>query len=293
MIRTWRETMRQQIGWVVVLGALVASTVPAAAQPGILKKAAKKVSGTVSQPLQPPKYNNELLELTEPRLQQLIAGKIAGKKAYEAPNGPKAIRKQLDEVNARRDGIYEKQVNLINEWDAKRMEFERCVGDKLSERADQINQEFSNKMMSDRAFQMKLNELGMALQQAQQAGDKAKVDKITAELDALRKPTPADVQAAEKACGNVMAGVPGVVTEYNSLSKQSEKLGEQLYQAERDVERAENENSQMTPRQRAIACERIKAWQAAKAAGKEALEYSAEEIDALEKLAEELKGKCD
>ena len=266
---------------------------PAHAQiPGALKKKAAKAAGvSVATPLQPPKYNAELLELTEERLTQIIAAKKASKEAFEAADGPKAIRKKVDDVTARRDAIYEKQVDKINAWDEKRMEFERCVGDKLSERSDQVNEEFSKKMMQDRAFQQKLSELGMALQQAQQKGDKAAADRITAELNALQKPTRADSLAAEKACGKPEA--PPAVAEYFQLQQQAEELGKQLHAAERRVEKLEDEVSKMTPRQRAIACERIKAWQAAKAAGKEAIEYSAEEIAALEKLEQELKGKCD
>lgn len=266
---------------------------PADAQiPSALKKKAAKAAGvSTAAPLQPPKYNSELLELTEPRLVDLIAAKKASKEAFLAPDGPKAIRKKLDEVTERRDAIYAKQVEQINEWDGKRMEFERCVGDKLSERSDQINQEFSNRMMSDRAFQKKLTDLTMALQAAQQKGDKEAVEKLDAELKALQKPTRADSLAAEKACGK--PEVPAGVAEYNQLQQQGEELGRQLNNAERRIEKKEDEISKMTPRQRAIACERIKAWEAAMAAGKAAVEYSAEEIAALEKMAEELKGKCD
>lgn len=258
---------------------------------GLKKKVAKAAGGSVAAPLQPPKYTNELLELTEPRLKDLIAAKEAAKKAREAPDGPKAIRRQLDAVTERRDAIYEKQVDQINAWDEKRMDVERCVGDKLAERTDQISQEFSNKMMSDRAFTMKVAELSTAAQQAQQQGDQARYAKLMAELDALRKPSKADSLAAEKACGKAQA--PPAVAEYFQLQQQGEELGAQLHAAERNVEKTEDEISKMTPRQRAIACERIKAWEAAQAAGKEAVEYSEEEIAALVKLKEELKGKCD
>jgi hypothetical protein len=266
---------------------------PADAQiPSALKKKAAKAAGvSTTAPLQPPKYNSELLELTEPRLVDLIAAKKATKEALLAPDGPKAIRKKLDEVTERRDAIYAKQVDQINEWDGKRMEFERCVGDKLAERTDQTDQEFSNRMMSDRALQQKLAELVAAMQQAQQQGDDAKYQKVKAEIDALRKPSRADTLAAQKACG--MPDVPPAVAQYLELLQQSEELGRQLSSAERRVEKAEDERSKMTSRQRAIACERIKAWEAAMAEGKAAVEYSAEEIAALEKLARELKGKCD
>ena len=133
--------MRTTIARCALLFLAVAAVTPcreAGAQIGGLIKrkvgqAAAGEAATAASVGEPVAFNDELLELTPERLERIGAGKAAARKIAEGPNGPAAIRKRLEEVDARQAELYSKHVDEINAWDQARMDAERCRDSVLTE----------------------------------------------------------------------------------------------------------------------------------------------------------------
>lgn len=234
--------------------------VPASAQLGglIKKQVDKKVDKKVEEAsAEPPKFDNETLELTPERLDKLIKGKEAVRAFAEGPNGPEGLRQKLAPIDERRTKLYEKLVDKINKWDARRMEIERCVADSLSERGDKKRAEFERRMQSDPAMLQKMMQLGVRMAQAQQKGDAAEMQRIQKELLGDQAPSASDSAEVKRKCGDPTP--PPDVAEYLSLDQAVKQLEQAISKAEQTVRDMESTETGMNNRQLAIACDRIRA----------------------------------
>ena len=182
---------------------LVATMVPgmhAAAQiGGLVKKrvgqAAESATPAPASVGEPVAFDDVVLELTAERIASVGAGKAAGRKAREAPDGPVAIRERTERLDARQAAIYEKHVEDINAWDGRRMEAERCRDSIMVEIAD------GKRATSAEEFLAQNRQLALDVARAQQRGDTAEVARLMRKLEASQQPTRADSLAAERSCG--------------------------------------------------------------------------------------------
>ena len=284
--------MRTNIARCALLLLAVAAVTPcteAGAQiGGLIKKrvgqAAAGEAATAASVGEPVAFNDELLELTPERLERIGAGKSAGRRIAEGPNGPAAIRKKLDEVDARQVAIYSKHVDAINAWDEARMDSERCRDSVLAEASDRLRAQSASQYMEQ------YRQLALDLAQAQARGDSAAAKRLMAEIDRKGKPTRADTLAAERSCG--VPAPPQVVQEWLDLKSRLDDLQLQLANAEQAVRDAEERESGMNHRQLAISCERIKLYIDREERRQRQQGFTQAELDALEQARGELKRIC-
>jgi hypothetical protein len=219
---------------------------------GLIKKKVDQAAGTEKGQEQV-KFDNVILEITEERVNKLLAAKRAGRQLADVPNGLNAIQAKIAPLDERQAAIYEKHVEDINGWDEKRRDWERCLGDALTALQDQ-----RQAAMPDAQTMQKLMELAQALAAAQAKGDTAEVRRIAAAVERLKaQGTRADSLAAEKQCGGAPAPA-GVVKEWLDLKAQLETLAQQRTVAESAIRAEEARVSGMDARQNAMVCERTK-----------------------------------
>lgn len=284
--------MRLDIAGCSLLLLAVAALAPgrdASAQIGglIKKKVGQAAVGQAPAPPsagEPVAFTEDLLELTPERLERIGAGKAAGRRIAEGPNGPAAIRKRIEQLDERQAAIYSKHVDEINAWDTARMDSERCRDSVLSEATDRLRAQSASQFMEQ------YRQLALDLAQAQARGDSAAAKRLMAEIDRQGKPTRADTLAAERSCG--VPAPPQVVQEWLDLKSRLDDLQQQLANAEQAVRDAEERESGMNRRQLAISCERIKIYIARMEAKQQQRGFTQAELDALEQARAELKRIC-
>ncbi len=284
--------MRTHIARCSLLCLAVAAVIPgrdAGAQIGGLIK--KKVGQAVAAEApaapsvgEPVAFTEDLLELTPERLEKIAAGKAAGRRAAEGRDGPAAIRKRLEEADARQAELYSEHVDEINAWDGKRMDAERCRDSVLTEIMDR------KKAQSPMEFMEQNRQLALDVAAAQAKGDTAEVRRLMEKFQQASQPTQADSLAAERKCG--VPAPPGVVKEWMEVKDQVEGLQDGLYKAERRVRDAEERESGMNQRQLAISCERIRIYTARMEAKQQQHGFTQEELEALEQARARLKQIC-
>lgn len=270
---------------VAVLATLPGAT--AQAQLGGLKKQLAKVTGQVQPPGPPEAFTEVLLELDPVRLAQVIAGKQAGRVVAEGTAGPRALRQQLEEVEARLSTLSDANRQVINAWGEKREAMEDCRDEAFRERQKVRKEEYRSRTMRDPVFARKVGELSLAMQDAQLKGDSVLLRKVGKEVAALTALTGADSAAIAKACGS-LADAPEVVRELAALEQRRAQLTEAIRQAEAAVSAAEAQASQMTGKQFGIAWERVQLYLGRRRAAQPQTGFSLTELQALTAQAEAL-----
>lgn len=174
-----------------------------------------------------------------------------------------------------------RQATNINDWDAKRGDYERCLDSALAAgRAHSI---------PSAPDLQKMMEFGMAMAAAQQRGDTAEVRRIIAAVEKAKAPTRADTLAAVKVCGPPPAP-SAIIKQWYQLKAQLDSLGPQKTAAEDSVRAREEGLSGMNGRQSAVFCERIKAYIAQlKARQKNEYAFTDDEIKTMTNLAQAIK----
>lgn len=273
-------------GFVAVLALFAA---PAHAQIGsLIKKKLEKPKETTEQAGgQAVVFDAVTLEITQERIEKMTTAKRAVRTFAQSPQGPAALEKQIEALDARQAAIYEKQVTNINAWDEKRQAYENCVDSVLSEIASRKNAQFQSQMAVDPAAMRKLMELGQAMLAAQQKRDTAGMRKIAAEIEQMKAPTKADSAEAMKHCAYPVQ--PPLVKEWMSLKRQIDSLGNLKQDAESKQGKMEEQLSGMNPRQSAIFCERIKLYIQQLKEKKKHVGFSDEEVKRLANLEQAIK----
>jgi hypothetical protein len=258
---------------------------PAEAQFGsLVKRAIGKQSPNPAVTGQAVAFDSVVLELTPARISKVIAGKHAARQIADGPNGPAALQRRLEPLDARQAQIYAKHVAEINALDEKRQGIERCRDSAMSALADR------KLGTSTQADQQKLMQLGMAVAVANSRGDTAQARRLTDQLQRSRAPSAADSAAARQQCGS--APTPAVVQEWLDLKAQIETLQQQIVVANQAIIDAEQETSGMTPRQMAVACERIQLFLNRRKAKQQEASLTPAEITALTPAGKDLEGVC-
>lgn len=284
--------MRTHVARCSLLCLAVAAVVPcseAGAQIGglIKRKVGQAAAAEAPAPQsvgEPVAFTEDLLELTPERLAKIAAGKAAGRKIAEGPDGPAAIRRRIEQLDERQAAIYSKHVDDINDWDEKRRASENCRDSVLAEATDRLRAQSTSQFMEQ------YRQLALDLAQAQARGDSAAAKRLMAEIDRKGKPTRADSLAAERSCG--VPPPPRVVQEWLDLKSKLEDLQQPLADAEQSVRDAEERESGMNQRQLAISCERIRTYIARMEARQQQHGFTQAELEALEQARAELKRIC-
>lgn len=284
--------MRRKIARCALLLLAVAAATPcteAGAQIGglIKRKVGQAAAAEAPAPPsvgEPVAFTEDLLELTPERLERIAAGKAAGRRIAEGRDGPAAIRKRLEEADARQADLYSKHVDEINAWDEQRRTAETCRDSALAEATDRLQAQSASQYMEQ------YRQLALDYAAAQARGDSAAMKRLMAEIERKGKPTRADTLAAERSCG--VPAPPGVVKEWMELKDQVEELQGRLHKAEQSVRDAEERESGMNNRQLAISCERIRIYIARMEAKQQQHGFTQEELDALEQARARLKEIC-
>ena len=238
----------------------------------------------------PPTFDDVTLELTKERVAKIIAGKQAGKRIAEGPNGPAAIRAKTEDLDARQAAIYKKHVNEINAWDEKRREVQNCRDSALSAIAERRRNGMMARAQSDPQYRLRLADLARAMMEAQQKGDTAATRKAQEAMKNLKAPTKADTAQAMSQCGE--AGPTGLVKEWVELKSELEELQGLEQQAEVAIQQAEQSESGMTNRQLAVACERIKLFADRLKKKAKLGEFTEQEQQALQQAIKDLEELC-
>lgn len=252
---------------------------------GLIKK--KVNQATAGAPVgEPVKFDNVVLEITPDRINKLIAAKRAAKQFAEGPNGPQAYEAKVESLDARQAAIYAKEVNNINNLEAKRQERERCLDSAFSALRDKANAH-SPQSLNDPQMQ-KFMQMGQQMAMAQARGDTAEVRKIVAQLEKMKQPTKADTLAAQNACGPVPVQSP-IIKQWYDLKAQLDTLGKQKAAAEDSLRAMEQRISGMDERQGAVFCERIKAYIAQLKTKQKQLVFTDDELKTMASLAQAIK----
>jgi hypothetical protein len=229
---------------------------------------------------QAPVFDNVILELTPPRLAQVIAAKKAGKQLASGPNSPVALRKKLDALDEQQAAIYRKHVDDINAWDAKRMDTEGCRDSVLALASDRQGSTWLQRAAP----------LSMQVAQAQAKGDTAELRRLTEQLQRLKAPTAADTAQAVKQCGT--PAPPAIVQQWLGIKSQMDPVNEEIGKAEQAIRDGETSTSGMNERQLAMACERIQIFVDRMKAKKQQPGFTAAEIQALDQAIKDLDKLC-
>ncbi len=240
--------MKRSLTAVLMLGAFAAVTLtatPAYGQLGNLVK--KRLPKGATAEAGAPEFNDVTLEITQERIDKLLAAKQAAKRYATGPDGPATLQAKIDPLDDRQTAIYSKQVNAINGWDERRRDVENCRADAYTVIRDSRQPTMQN--------MQKMQQIGLAMAAAQQKGDTAEMRRLLDQLKGDREPTSADTAAVIKKCGD--STPPPIVKEWLGLKDQIDGLRNQLSKSEAEVDRIEN-TSGLNARQRAVSCERIK-----------------------------------
>jgi hypothetical protein len=184
--------------------AIVAS--PADAQLGALKKRAEKAVANKVAP-QPttarptPAFDNVVVELTDARLGQMLAGFAAEEKTATKNREAEAGQKNRDAAYRREREKYER---AMTDWEKRRASVNQCSKKYEPEMEARANRAQS---MVERVDTMAMKAVALRIQNAQQRGDIAEARRLTDSLTAVmaaigRQGNTSDIHARARAeCG--------------------------------------------------------------------------------------------
>ncbi len=145
-------------------------------------------------------FTDVLLELTDERLDKILAGVHAA----EATNKEHAV------LVARKQRLLQEEADLLDKYgeainaaQLKHDAAETCFEEELHERANKRSDEIGKRAMSDPALRQKYIEMGQRMGMAHATGDSVALSKVQAEMLSLLAPTREDSLAASKKCGPV------------------------------------------------------------------------------------------
>jgi uncharacterized coiled-coil protein SlyX len=299
-ISVWTRTFRTAC-LVLIAACLVTTTHARAGIGNPLKKVKEKIAEKVKpaeQEAEPETISNETivfddvtLELTNARLDRIVA---AFKAAKAAGTGRPAAVERLNKAMEERGQLYDKHGEAIQELERKRGDIEVCYHDGYNEAQDRKTQEYSQKALTDPAIREKFMRVAQEQNAAAAGGDSAAIAKINAVLYSEMLPSSEDSAAVRKKCGPKPPITPAE-TRIAALDKVIAAQTEEIRTIDMNIAKAQAKELQMKEDQFAAAMERIQvymAWKNYKSGSKPQSPrgFTPEELDALEKHLEELRG---
>lgn len=279
---------------VLALAFLAAAPRPAGAQGGFLKKAKDKLAGA-AQPAQPagpaPQFTDDLLEITDARIDAYLKGVAAGCKVRGASGLSVAeLNRRAEQAFQKRDALQEGKDDERQKYEEQQRKYDDCVDDQLSLLQKEHEKAMQAKMMGgDMTLIQKLAEASAEVQKKYAAGDTAGAAKAQKAMMKLYGFDPdADTLAARAKCGKAP-----VKPKWMSDAEAQLKLGNASMDEARALEMKTREErakaAGLTPKQFGLVNERILAWLNADGKPGSIWKFSGGERDALGKRQDELK----
>ena len=211
-----------------------------------------------------PKFDNTILELTPPVVNQAIAGLKVRANTKDANGRSSAeLRRRADELYKEAEELNRDRSDERFEYNNKAGNARSCRDDHMREAKDKAMQAAQQKMMSGQNLNMTfMNEFGRLsgeMGQAVAAGDTAKARQLDAELyKLLGYDIKAEKAKAEAACG--MPKMPAWMARADSVGEESTKLYNQARALEEKSNAEAVKASGMTSEQFMMAIERLTAY---------------------------------
>lgn len=224
-----------------------------------VQKTGQKPAETPARPGAAPVFDDRVLELTDARLDQLLAGFKAA--ATFTADLPKLVARQ-EALNEEIQKLNNTHGTAINEYTQKRDANKYCFKEALDESRDKRYRDMIQQRTSNPALLQKMAQLGVRLNEAQIKGDTASVRTLTAEAQAMNDPTREDSLSARKKCGPAPTPLPAFV---RMEAAQSELGGvdERIRAMNFKVREVQLDASDLTEDQLAIAIDRVTLYLAA------------------------------
>ncbi len=225
----------------------------------------------------PPAFDGRTLELTGPRLDQVLAGFRAS--AAATADRPKLVARQ-EQLQKEVDALQEKHGGTFAEYAAKRDEHRECLRSGVQEQhRERIARMMQAGQVDPRSIET-LARLSVRVNEAQIAGDTATVRKLGVEVDRIVGVTKEDTLAARKACGPDPTPPPAMARFDAATAEQGATL-ERLRGMEFAAVETRVKASGMTEDQLAIATDRILLYLAAVKGRREPAGFTDTELQAL------------
>jgi len=242
-----------------------------------VQKTGGKSAETPARPEAVPIFDDRVLELTDARLDRLLAGFKAA--AAFTADLPKLVARQeaLNDELQKLNNTHEK---AFNEYVEKRNAHKSCMREELNEIRSNRHKDMVRQSMANPAQMQKLAQLSMRFSEAQTKGDTAAVRTLTAEMEAMQEFTPEDSLAARKKCGAPTPPPPAFVrmeTAHSELGGVDEKIRDMNLK----VRQVQLDTSELTEAQMGIAMDRIYGFLAAAKEKKDPQGFSPTELKAL------------
>ncbi len=243
--------------------ATIAASTAEAQIGGLLKKAKKQVEQTVAgTPSEAPvPFDEVILELTDTRLAQVVAGLEAGRRVLDGEAGAPS----LASLSAERDRTIDERVRL---YDANSAAIERyrqnssrireCRDDAFGAIEQAQRDRYTERVANDRALQQVVMALSQELAAATQAGDTVAMRRVHQRLQEAARvvATPADSAAIDARCGR-MPAAPAVLATIDSLEARERRAAQTIRSMEERASSEEVRASGLEQRQLGMARERI------------------------------------
>jgi hypothetical protein len=253
------------------------------AKDAVTKPAEKKATPQANND-EPPVFDEYTLELTEARIQAMLA---ACQKAAQAAAARQVIVDKLNQVSDERAKLDQKEGEKVRDLQRKRSDVEICYHDAYQECIERRRQELTARAMSDPSSMQEFTKLAQEQAMAQAKGDTVAVQKATAAMMKWGAPTHDDTLAVKKKCGPIPPH-SAAEDQLAAYDKQIEALNKELRDADEKAAKEQAKASGMTAEQWATARERLAGFIGWKPGGAEPKGFSDTELDALEKNADKL-----
>ncbi len=270
--------------------ACFALTLPALAGINPLKKAKDAVTKPAEKKAtpqandEPPVFDEYTLELTEARIQAMLA---ACQKAAQSAAARQVIVDKLNKVQDDKGKLDEKEGEKVRELQRKRGDIDVCYHDEYQRYLEQRRSELSAKAVSDPSSMQEFSKLIQEQAMAQAKGDTVAAQKAGAAMMKWGAPTHDDTLAVKKKCGPIPPH-SAAEDQLAAYDKQIEALNKEVRDADEKAAKEGSKASGMTPEQWATARERLMGFIGWKPGGPEPKGFSDTELDALEKNADKL-----
>ncbi len=263
----------------------------------------KKMKEKLAQKVAPPEeegaigddtvvFDEQVVELTDARLDRIVA---AFKAAKSAGTGRPAAVEKLNKAMEERGNLWEKHGEAIMELQRKRGDLDVCYHDGYQEAQERKTQEYTQKALTDPALLAKFSRAAQEHNAGAARGDSTATAKLNAVLLSEMLPSSADSLAVRKKCGPMPPPMPAE-TKIAALDKEIAAQTETIRTIDMAMADAQAKELKMKNEQFAMAMERIqvymawKSWKSKNSDTRPLRGFTQEELDALEKHLEELRG---
>lgn len=214
-------------------------------------------------------FDSVMLELTSPRLEQVLKGLRARRQVLNGRRGAPSWNAMVTQRDAAANAAADLLDRKGPEMDAYRERLNRitqCRDSAFSEKRQAKREASMQRTMTDPDFMRQTTELAVRVAEAQQKGDTAEMMRLNGQLVALLEGgTREDTLAVDRHCGRLPAP-PASLTQLDSLQALQDTLNAQLQRREQEAASVAIGASGLTAQQMAMGQERAEMFLAQAAA---------------------------